>query len=131
MTTQTKINTDTLNKLIERNKDDKDTLDFIFHVLMDFESYHKAVFEMESKTKVYSYEALGREDYQEMVSAADKSRTSAHNSLLGMVNALNRLAVKNELPPFYDGIVSEEKPYRREVANAIFKYVQRVIENRI
>jgi len=126
-----KINTETLAALIESNKEDKETLDFIFHCLMDFENYHQAVFRMECKTKVYKPGVLAREEYQDMVTTADKSRTLAHNSLLEMINALNRLAAKNNMPPLYDGTVSEERPYRREVANAVFEYVKDVIENRV
>jgi len=116
--------------LIVKNKDTKETLDFIYSCLMEFENYHRAVFEMECKTKLYSCGVLNRQEYQDMISSADENRTSAHNSLLGMVNALNCLTKNNGLPPLYDGLVSEERPFRREVANAVFEYMQTVIEKR-
>ena len=125
------INKDTLSALIDRNMSDKENLDFIFHCLMDFEDYHCAVFEMECKESLYSPGVLGRDNYRYMLSSADKNRTMAHNNLLGKVNALNRLAANYELPPLYDGVVSEDRPYRREVADAVFEYVQSVIENRV
>lgn len=34
------------------------------------------------------------------------------------------------LEPIYAGTVSKERPYRREVANAVLDYLQSVIENR-
>ena len=40
------------------------------------------------------------------------------------------VAEKNELVPVYDGVVSEERPYRREVANAVFEYVEYLIKKR-
>ena len=46
------------------------------------------------------------------------------------VNVLNRLAEKNTLPPFYDGKVSQDRPYRREVANGVLQYVEKIVENR-
>ena len=49
---------------------------------------------------------------------------------LGNVNVLNRLAEKNTLPPFYDGKVSQDRPYRREVANGVLQYVEKIVENR-
>ena len=60
----------------------------------------------------------------------DKSRTTYHNALLGNVNVLNRLAEKNTLPPFYDGKVSQDRPYRREVANGVLQYVEKIVKNR-
>ena len=41
----------------------------------------------------------------------------------GNVNVLNRLAEKNTLPPFYDGKVSQDRPYRREVADVYKRQV--------
>ncbi len=60
----------------------------------------------------------------------DKSRTTNHNSVLGNVNLLNRLANMNNLPPVYDGIVSHDRPYRREVANAVLEYVEKIVKSR-
>ena len=34
------------------------------------------------------------------------------------------------LPLFYEGVVSEERPYRREVANAVLEYVETVVRER-
>lgn len=37
---------------------------------------------------------------------------------------------KNTLPPFYDGKVSQDRPYRREVANGVLQYVEKIVKNR-
>jgi len=124
------INTETLSALIAANINDKEILGFIYNGLLSFESYHRSVFEMETKMKLYTAGALSREEYQDLVSTTDKSRTAAHNSVLATVSALNRLAVNNDLPPLYDGEVSEDRITRREVADAVFAYVQTVIECR-
>ena len=65
-----------------------------------------------------------------MVTELDKSRTMQHDSLLTGVNVLNRLAAMKNIEPIYDGTVSKERPYRREVANAALDFLQSVIENR-
>ncbi|HHU53197.1 MAG TPA: hypothetical protein GXZ43_03860 [Clostridiaceae bacterium] len=64
-----------------------------------------------------------------MLSVTDEKRTSAHNSLIGIVEALNNLALKHELPPVYDDIVSREQPYRRILADAVFQWMEEVIKN--
>ena len=51
--------------------------------------------------------------------------------MLSGVNLLNRLAKQNNLPPFYDGEVSEEKPIRTWVADAVLEYVRQVIDDRV
>ena len=79
--------------------------------------------------KVHSISVSG-DEYKENVSKLDKGRTNEHNSVLGNVNLLNRLAEKNGLPLVYDGIVSHDRPYRREVANAVLHYVEEIITNR-
>ena len=66
----------------------------------------------------------------ETINALDRSRTVAHNAVISGVKILNRMAKQADLPPVYDGIVSEARPYRREVANAVFAYIEDVIRNR-
>lgn len=73
---------------------------------------------------------MDADTYREEIPALDKTRTVHHNALLTQVNILNRLAKLAGLPPFYDGVVSEERPYRREVANAVLAFVEQVILNR-
>jgi len=80
--------------------------------------------------KIYSFKAMEKEDYQEMVMSLDKQRTMRHNSVITSVNILNRLAQKEGLPLVYNGIVSEERPYRRELADAVLNYIEKVIKNR-
>ncbi len=60
----------------------------------------------------------------------DKARTRAHNAVLANVKLLNRLAENAGLAPVYEGTVSQERPYRREVADAVMAYIASVIEDR-
>lgn len=120
---------DTVIKLIEIYRDEEKILKAVERAVLTFEEYHNAVFKMELWIKVYS-NAVSREEYQDRVSGLDKLRTSNHNSVLGSVSLLNRLAEKNGLAPVYDGVVSRERPYRTEVADAVFEYVEQMIKNR-
>ncbi len=124
------FNADVLEKLIDRYRDDKDSLDTIYDVLKGFEDYHARITEMEIKLKLYSAGIMEREAYQNMVMELDNRRTIQHNSVLTGVNILNRLAERCNLEPVYSGTVSRERPYRREVANAVLGYLQSIIDNR-
>ena len=125
-----KLNTTALGKLIQNNKDNKEMLDMIFGALKGFEEYHNKIVEMELKLQLYSSGTLDREDYQNMVMELDKRRTMSHDSVLTGINVLNRIAEKQGIEPIYSGTVSKERPYRREVANAVLDYIQTIIENR-
>ena len=120
---------ETIEKLISIYKDNDKILRTIEQSITSFEEYHSAIFKMELWMKVFSNTVSGS-TYQDNVSFMDKSRTTNHNSVLGNVNLLNRLAGMNNLPPVYDGIVSHDRPYRREVANAVLEYVEKIVKNR-
>lgn len=126
------LNNETIQNLISlyMRADDDYSLDLICDELETFEEYHSAIYSMETKMKVKSSKSMEREDYQFMVENLDKKRTMLHNRVLTAVNVLNRMAAKENLSPVYDGIVSEERPYRREVANAVLDYVEKVIKER-
>ena len=125
-----KINNETITKLITTCQEDKDMLDILYSSLKSFEEYHSVIFDMETWMKVFSYKSVDKEEYQSKVTDMNRRRTMCHNSVLSSVNILNRIAVKENLPLVYDGIVSEERPYRREVANAVLEYVEKVIKER-
>ena len=118
-------------KLIETNKDDLECLDLIFQCIKSFEDYHNAICEMEMKMKIYSGKSVGMDAYQDMISSLDRARTVNHNAVLANVNILNRIADKSGVGPVYSGVVSEDKPYRREVANAVLAYVEGVVRERV
>ena len=124
------VNTETIQKLFVAFRDDQEPLETIESALMTFESYHRAIYELVVKRRLYSGGAMEGEAYREMITRLDKTRTINHNALLTQVNILNRIAAEVNLPPFYEGVVSEERPYRREVANAVLDYVHQVILNR-
>ena len=124
------LNAETIAKLLSVFRDDRETLEDIEKALMLFEDYHRAIYELEIKKRLYACGAMESDEYRELIPQLDKTRTYAHNALLTQVNILNRIAAEANLPPVYDDVVSEERPYRREVANAALDYVQGIILNR-
>ncbi len=124
------LNKNTITKLIELNKDDRKTLEFIKSCIDSFEQYHRAVFDDQMFQIFYAGGAIEGDEYREGRMEVDKKRTIYHNSVITNVSILNNLAEKAGLDPIYDGIVSEEKPYRRQVANAVFEYIESIINNR-
>jgi len=120
---------DKLISIYQANEDDY-CLDVIVEELGTFEEYHSAIYSMETMLKIKSAANMERDKYQSMVESLDKKRTMHHNQVLTAVKVLNRMAEKEGLDPVYDGVVSEERPYRREVANAVLEYVESVIKSR-
>ena len=121
---------DELHKLIDANKDDSECLEMIFQCVQSFADYHSAIFEMEVKREIFRNSGIGSEAYQDMVSTLDRTRTANHNAVLASVSILNRIAEKSNVAPIYEGVVSEDRPYRREVADAVLAYVECVINDR-
>ena len=126
-----KVNAETLNRLISIYKDDSEMIEVINDALDSFEKYHQAIYKLEIKRKLYACGAMSAEAYREMIPALDGVRTNHHNALLSEVGLLNRLATQNGLPLFYDGEVSEERPVRTWVADAVLEYVRQVIVDRV
>ena len=119
----------TIIKLIEIYRDNTKVIKSIERCIMSFEEYHSSIYKMETWMKIYGNKS-SKEEHKETIANLDKSRTLQHNALLGNVNLLNRLAEKNKLPLVYDGIISHERPYRREVANSVLEYIDFTINNR-
>ncbi len=124
------INTESLKQLLSHYHDDQDMIDAITDALDSFEQYHAAIYALEIKKKLYAAGAMDTDSYREEIPALDRTRTVHHNAVLTQVNILNRLAKMAGLPLVYDGTVSEERPYRREVANAVLEFVEQTILNR-
>ena len=124
------FHSDVLNQLIAHYRDDADALDMIVYAIETFEDYHRAIYKLETTRRLHSCQALDAETYRRQTTDGDRNRTSCHNAVLSQVNILNRLAEQANLPPVYDGTVSEQRPYRREVANAVLDFIQEVMLNR-
>ncbi len=125
------MNCETLDRLIEIYKDETDMIEIIVDALESFEKYHQAIYKLEVRRKLYSYGAMSSETYREIVPELDSVRSRNHDALLSEVNLLNRLAKQNNLPLFYDGEVSKERPIRTWVADAVLEYVRQVIVDRV
>lgn len=124
-----KICKETIEKLIEIYRDNEKILKTIEMCLASFGEYHDAILKMELWMKVYSKAVTGGE-YKDAVSKLDSSRTVLHNSVIGNVSLLNRLADNNNLPAVYGGTVSRDKPFRRELADAVLEYVEEIVRGR-
>lgn len=124
------IQTEAFKKLIQCYKDDAEMVEVIMDALKSFETYHASIYRMETQKYLYAAGAMDTETYRVEIPHLDKQRTSCHNEVISNVKILNRLAQQAGLPPFYDGTVSEERPYRREVANAVLAFIEQVIQNR-
>ena len=125
------VNNETLNGLIRHFKDDKDDLDMMVKSIEAFESYHQAIYQSELTRRLFSCDAIDSETYRSEYSSRDRTRSVNHNAVIAQVGFLNRLAEEAGLPLFYDGVVSEERPYRRELANAVLAFVEEVIQHRV
>ena len=125
------INHESLLKLIEHPSNDNFSHELIGDCIRSFEEYHKAVYELEVTRRLMASTFDDAAEYRNKIESLDRSRTTCHNSLIANVRILNRMAEKNGLPPIYDGVVSEERPYRRELANAVFEYVEWLIKTRM
>lgn len=125
------INAETLNTLIGLYRDDSEMLEFIMNALENFECYHQAIYRLELQRKLYAQGGMSTETYRTLIPELDSLRTRKHNVLLSDVKMLNNLAAQHHLPLFYDGDVSEERPIRTHVADAVLAFVRQVIEDRI
>ena len=125
------VNIESLNAMLRFFKDDSETLDAIAMALDTFESYHQAIYALEFTRRLYACGAMSGDMYRERVASQDATRTRCHNALLGQVNMLNRIAQEAGAEPFYASEVSEERPIRREVADAVLAFVRQVIEGRV
>ena len=123
------LNRLSLDRLIENHKKDPELLEAIQDALKSFEEYHIAIYSMETRKKLLigTGEAMG---FQAEIMTMDQKRTSCHNAVLANVSMLNRMAEMDHLPPVYDGTVSKEQPYRRQVADAVLEYVREIILER-
>lgn len=121
----------TFHTLMDRAQDDPELLEFFGDCLDSFRAYQAAILEMEGWMKLYRPETLGAAAYQDRREALDKARTRCHNAVLANVSALNRMAAAQGLEPVYDGTVSEETPYRRQVADAVLGYLHTLVEGRV
>lgn len=124
-----RLNRPALDQLIAECKNDIELLEAIQDALKSFEDYHSAIFYMETRKKILA-DTVETKKYQEEVTAMDNKRTSCHNTVLANVSMLNRLAEINGLPPIYDGTISKEQPYRRQVADSVLDYVREIILER-
>ena len=120
------MNRKALDNLIQACKTDSELLEIIQDALRSFEEYHTAIYSMEIRKQLLAgtVDAL---QYQEEIGEMDRRRTSSHNAVISNISLLNRLAEQAGLPPVYEGVISREQPYRRQIADAVLDYVRDII----
>ena len=117
-----------LIELMEQCHHDTEDLEFIFEALKAFSAYHDAII----KETAYDLTFDGTDvyDFKENYQRYDRQRTSAHNLAIQSVGALNKLCEIKGIDKVYDGIISEDQPYRREIADAIINLLGEIVESR-
>lgn len=122
---------ESIQSLITKNKEDTETLSLIEDCLLSFHEYHTHIYKMEIWLKLYNYHNIAKDDYQTQRTDLDRARSLSHNAVISNIGILNRLCQQNDIPFIYKGVVSEERPHRVELANAVLAYVEDVVSNRI
>lgn len=120
------MNRKALDNLIQACKADSELLEIIQDALRSFEEYHTAIYSMEIRKQLLAgtVDAL---QYQEEIGEMDRRRTGSHNAVISNISLLNRLAEQAGLPPVYEGVISRDQPYRRQIADAVLDYVRDII----
>lgn len=124
------LNQNTINLLFQTYSDDDDVYDILCEALKSFYGYHTAIYLMEISKMSRPLKDEDPEKYRQTIQELDHSRTACHNAVLANINILNRLAENSNLPPVFNGVVCEEHPYRKIVADAVLGYVHNIILSR-
>ena len=120
------MNRKALENLIQACKADSELLEIIQDALRSFEDYHNSIYTMEIRKQLLAGTADPLQ-YQEEVKEMDRRRTANHNAVISNISMLNRLAEQAGLPPVYNGVISRDHPYRRQIADAVLDYVREII----
>lgn len=124
------LNFSVLEQMLSYYRNDEDVIEMINDAAESFERYHAAIIRLEIQKKLYAHGAMTAEVYREQIPELDKARTRAHNAVISNLSILNRIATNAGLPLLYEGKVSEERPFRREVADAVLAFLESIIESR-
>lgn len=122
---------ESIQLLIEKNREYIDALDLIEDCLNSFDEYHVKIYRMETWSKLYGYNNMSKDDYQSQYAALDRSRTVSHNTVIGSIGILNRFCEQQGIPLVYEGVVSEDRLHRIALADAVLAYVESVVANRV
>lgn len=124
------MNEQSMSALINACRNDPELIDLLSEILKHFEDYHRAIIALESYAALHDYANTDRDQYREQFEGMDAARTRLHNVVLDDMRLLNKLADSFGLSPVYDGVISADRPYRRQVANAALAYLEHMITER-
>lgn len=124
------LNGKTMRALVLIAKEDAVLLDMMIDVCRDFMKYHNAIIELEAYAGLHDYGNTDRDKYRTEYEELDATRSRCHEAVLQDVQVLNRLAAANGLEPVYDGVLSREQPYRRQIADAVIGFLKDIVMDR-
>lgn len=104
--------------LAEKTGNDPDVLALIQEMVDACANYVDTVVNMENIITVYRFKANDPSDYRAMVQRLDQTRRLAHNALISLVRAVDRLAKINNAEPVYGGH-DEDRTAIAEFAKAV------------
>lgn len=124
------INGQSLRSLMAEATQNETQAHFVAGAVQSFMDYYNAIYTMEAWLMTDPARQMDAEEYRDAFQQQDQRRRAAHQRVLSNLTVLNRMADQRKLPPIYDGQISEEKPYRREAADAVLAFVHQIVANR-
>jgi hypothetical protein len=124
------INSDSIRLLREKLKDDATAMQMLQDCLLSFMEYGSRIYRLEIYRLLFNYDNKNNEAFRQELMSLDRSRTMGHDSVISNLDILNRFCDRNGIPPVYDEIISTERPYRVEIADAVLAYAAQIIEAR-
>lgn len=117
-----------LRELCDRYSHDKEAVDFINSCYSSIISYHNVVLKTRYniENSVIKFRLSG-EAYREFVKEQDLTRKLSHDSAIGSINIINRLAAKEGMPPISGNVNMED---RVSVGDFIGVMVTQIYEER-
>lgn len=104
--------------LAEKTGNDPDVLALVQEMVDACANYVDTVVNMENIITIYRFKANDPSDYRAMVQRLDQTRRLAHNALIALVRAVDRLAKINGVEPIYGGH-DEDRTAIAEFAKAV------------
>lgn len=121
-----KLNAESLTRLYKTGN--MDIMDSVEKALEAFSSYHSAIYKLENVMRLSLYS--NDNDIKHTIESLAQRRTAAHNAVITYIKIINRICEQQSLPLVFEGIVSEDRPYRTELADAVLDFVETVVKNR-
>ena len=113
---------ESIQGIMEANKDDADIMEFIESRVNTFTEYVGHVSFMETRIQRLKIQGVGGDEWRDAIESLDTRRREKHNMAMAAAQQLNRLCQSSGLPLFYD------KPIDHEHRNAVGDLCQTVVD---